>query len=254
MLKFIVNSGISIAASLLVALPAEAAIPCGIHDDAGIPFESDQLICHDGFFIGYNYSNKVADWVMYTMTEASVTPKFERPSSFTEDYEITFQYRAQDSDYVRSNYDRGHLAPNASMDFSKKAQLESFMFSNIAPQHPQLNRQAWAELEGHLRDCAIDAKNGIMVVTGPVWNANDIQYIGNFVRLPYGFYSVAIERTKPYRTAAWFMKNAPAPKGQLSKYRVTVDQVEQAVGFDFFPRIPDDKESINESSLNGICE
>lgn len=43
-------------------------------------------------------------------------------------------YKAKLSDYLRSGYDRGHMAPAADCKYSQNAMDETFYLSNIAPQ------------------------------------------------------------------------------------------------------------------------
>ena len=44
---------------------------------------------------------------------------------------------------------------------------ESFYFSNMCPQHPQLNRRGWKNLEEKIRDWAI-ADSAVIVICGPI--------------------------------------------------------------------------------------
>ncbi len=52
---------------------------------------------------------------------------------FTEDVNIPAEYRSKNSDYKSTGYDKGHMAPNAVMDFNLKSQKESFFLSNTSP-------------------------------------------------------------------------------------------------------------------------
>ena len=52
-------------------------------------------------------------------------------------------------DYTNSGYDRGHMAPNYGIALSHgvKAQMKTFLMSNITPQQTALNTGIWRELE-----------------------------------------------------------------------------------------------------------
>uniref|UniRef100_UPI001EEB696E DNA/RNA non-specific endonuclease n=1 Tax=Vibrio vulnificus TaxID=672 RepID=UPI001EEB696E len=64
--------------SLLFALPAAAEI-CGQHLDKGMPStQPDQVLCRDGYAVGYNYNTKNADWVAYHITAESVNASYKR--------------------------------------------------------------------------------------------------------------------------------------------------------------------------------
>jgi DNA/RNA endonuclease G (NUC1) len=59
------------------------------------------------------------------------------------------------SDYTRSGYDRGHMAPNADFnDTYKNAEL-TFFIANIWPQLPVINRIEWLKTENFTRRLAI---------------------------------------------------------------------------------------------------
>ena len=55
-------------------------------------------------------------------------------SRFQEDSAIPEKFRAKLRDYVKSGYDRGHLAPAADAKSSQETMDETFLLSNIAPQ------------------------------------------------------------------------------------------------------------------------
>ena len=52
--------------------------------------------------------------------------KTKRRDNFVADPSVPKEYSASLKDYKKSGYDRGHLAPYASMDFSKVSSDESF--------------------------------------------------------------------------------------------------------------------------------
>lgn len=78
---------------------------------------------------------------------------------------------ANNSDYSRSGFDKGHMAPAADMKWSNEAMKESFYFSNVCPQHPELNRRKWKTLEDKVREWAV-ADSAILIICGPVTNKN----------------------------------------------------------------------------------
>ena len=125
-------------------------------------------ICRKGYVSGYSYLTKQPIWVAYALTSKQIAIKTERKDKFVPDPSVPKEHSASLNDYKKSGYDRGHLAPYASMDFSKVSANESFYLSNISPQKPSLNRRGWAKLESNVRFWNA-YYNGIYVITGPIY-------------------------------------------------------------------------------------
>lgn len=124
--------------AVVFSLPTFAQT-CGKHLDVGLPSDQpDQVLCRDGYAVGYNFQTKNADWVAYHITAESVNASYKRSNSFKEDSELPDYARSTLADYSGSGYDRGHLAPSATMDFSQDSMKQSFLMSNMSPQLPGL--------------------------------------------------------------------------------------------------------------------
>ena len=59
------NSGVEFEGNLF---DVEVSSSCLSHVLAGVPYQSDQILCREGYSVGYNYQTKLADWVMYSLT------------------------------------------------------------------------------------------------------------------------------------------------------------------------------------------
>jgi len=58
------------------------------------------------------------------------------------------------NDFIRSGYDRGHMAPNADFNDTYENALMTFFIANIWPQTPNLNRVIWLRTENETRKLA----------------------------------------------------------------------------------------------------
>jgi len=85
-----------------------------------------------------------------------------------EDCEIHEYFRAQNLDFKGTGYDRGHLAAAANHRKSPTVLQETFLLSNICPQHPGLNRKLWKRLEIYTRSLAKHF-NAVYVCSGPLY-------------------------------------------------------------------------------------
>lgn len=59
---------------------------------------------------------------------------------------------SDNADYVNNIWDKGHMAPAASLNCEKGMMYESFSYMNCALQHEKLNRGVWKYLEDRERE------------------------------------------------------------------------------------------------------
>ena len=211
--------------------------------DYGKPSENVLVIEREGYALGYNRKWKIAEWVSYRLTRDEVLSNVcDRADLFVKDPLLSSDFSIPE-DYLRSGYDRGHLAPAADMHWSQEVMAESFYMSNMTPQAPQFNRGIWKHLEKWVRDMALVETN-IVVVTGPIVLAIDYyRTIGrNKVIVPSAFYKVVFDETPPRKMIAFVIPNRGWNE-DVSHFAVSVDMVESMTGLDFFKMLPDDKEN-----------
>ncbi|GAB3997505.1 hypothetical protein GCM10028807_42890 [Spirosoma daeguense] len=211
----------------------------------------DEIIRHEGFTLRYRDEYKNASWVAYPLldyeTKGDANRKYEQ---FKPDPEVS-NGTAVTSDYTRSGYDRGHLAPAGDFKFSQRIMRETFFMSNISPQEPDFNRGIWSDLENQVRAWAI-RDHGLYVITGPVLKPG-LSTIGktNEVSVPEKFYKVLLYCNKPDIRMIGFLLDNQGSNKSIREFVVSVDLIEQLTGLDFFPKIPDDMERRLESRSRG---
>lgn len=219
-----------------------------------------QVIEHEGYVVSYNADYKVPNWVLYELTLGETLGNLPRTNNFAEDPEVPEHERARLSDYRNSGYDRGHMAPNADLNWSTTAQDASFYLSNMCPQGHDFNAGIWLDLENQVRVWA-ERDSAVTIVCGPVLprtsaGAKRMKRIGKgkvlvpelfwkVVLMPYGGDVRAIGFVMPNHNEKVGRKNRP-----ISEYAVTVDSVERLTGIDFFPALPDNIEDEVESNYN----
>jgi endonuclease G len=207
----------------------------------GIPLERGiVLIDREGFALGYSHEVRQPLWVGYLLCAKEIaSPEAKRLSGFKSDPLLSNPVKS--SDYNKSGYDRGHLAPAADMAYSRQAMRNSFYMSNISPQVPSLNRGVWKDLETKIRNAAI--REGMLyVVTGPVFYGRNYKMMSNGrVAVPDGFYKVIYDITPPEKMIAFLIPNSKTSQPP-EFFAISVDEVERVSGCDFFSKLPDDKE------------
>ena len=236
------NNELQTDASLQIPLGKDLETPISLAP------RQEQIIRHSGYTVSYNKDLKIPNWVSYELTREETRGKEKRGNRFITDPLVTGPI-ATNADYTRSGYDKGHMAPAADMKWSPEAMKESFYFSNMCPQHPQLNRRGWKNLEDKIRNWAI-ADSAIIIICGPIIEKQPKTIGKNKVAVPQRFFKVVLSPfAKPIRAIGFLFNNEQAVE-PLSSYVVTVDSIESLTNMDFFAPLPDEIENKIEADAN----
>lgn len=166
-----------------------------------------------------------------------------------------FQQSAQSDDYTNSGFDRGHLVPAADMRWDDKALSDTYYMSNICPMRPELNRGLWLQLENKVR-AWVERDQNITVITGPILRSttpsDSIQRIGTTgVVVPKAFFKILLASSiKHPRAIGFIIPNQDGLQGELNEYAVSIDDIEQQTGYDFFSVLPDSVEERLQKQCN----
>lgn len=196
-------------------------------------FSSEEIIRKKSYTLNYNEEHEVANWVSYELDEIKLQNCVKRTDSFRPDPDVSTG-SAVDADYKGSGFDRGHLVPAGDMKFHKDAMRDTFVFSNMTPQPANFNRGKWGTLENLMRAWGAKYKK-IWIVTGPVLR-NDLPAIGkqNKVSVPDEYFKVIVRQSGSSYEGMAFLMPTSVPGPDLKSYVVSIDEVEEATGFDFF--------------------
>lgn len=203
---------------------------------------------YEGFSLAYDENRHTPVWVGWELLATEADGTESRSNRFWQDDDV--YGCASSDDYKNSGYDRGHMCPAADQKWSKEAMRACFSMANMAPQVHALNSGAWKTLEEKERLWS-RRDSAIVIVAGPVYTNADTQRIGETgVLVPGAFYKVILA---PYldkpRAIGFVYPNAHAP-GNMQDYAISVDDVEQLTGLDFFATLPDSIESVVESHFS----
>ncbi len=203
---------------------------------------------HSAYCLVYNHKHMQAKWVAYPLSYGNTIGAAERSSKFSIDPSISPR-TAVTSDYSKTGYDRGHLAPAGDMKFSELAMSESFYMSNVSPQVPGFNRGIWKKLEEQFRTWAPNS-HPVFVVTGPVLTDPISAHIGQTcsISVPQRFYKIMLDTANPMRAIAFVLPNNSSTQ-PLSSFAMSVDEAERITGMDFFPKLNDVQEAKIEKTL-----
>ena len=191
-----------------------------------------QEICFRAFAVLHSGLTRTPLYAAEYLTRKNMrnAGKLSRKDSFHAEDALPERDRAELSDYERSGYDRGHMAPNA--DFAtRKAQAESFSLANMVPQVHESNAGVWAGIESATRQLAT-AEGDIYVISGPAFIGGNLKKIGN-VLVPTHVWKV-IYSPAQQKAGAYLITN-----DDTRDYAVlTVSKLEKMVGLSLLPGLP----------------
>lgn len=222
----------------------------------GIPFNDFdrlQLLRRNGYWLAFDTKLCAARWAVHKMNRLTITARLvERRPSFTMDYELEDQYRVSPKLYERQKWDRGHLVPCEDINYSTLSNRQTFLMTNVLPQHPELNRNAWKSLEHHIR-LWVEVLGELHVVTGAFFGKRS-RRLGGQVAIPKAFYKV-IYSSSSHRAIAFFYPNQSLHARELWRdeyvmsMRALEDKLEEGEGvtYQFFGLLrPDARELIED--------
>lgn len=214
-----------------------------------LPAETPQQIKeYEGFTVSFNKDNHTPNYVAWELLGSEIQYEVDRSDNFWQDTEI--EGCPTHSDYSYSGYDRGHMCPAADQKWSQKAMDDCFVMANMCPQDHNLNAGAWLTLENKERQWA-QRDSCIMIIAGPVYTENDTKRIGNIgVRVPGAFFKAFLAPyLKEPRAIAFVYPNMTSP-GNMEQYAMSIDDLEEMLGYDLFPALPDHIEKAVEAEFS----
>ncbi len=112
---------------------------------------TNYLLVHPEFTLGYNASRGIPTWVSWHVDRADLG-QAPRQNNFRPDPALPRQfYPVAPASYARSGFDKGHNCPSGDRTADLDANSATFLMTNMVPQAPKNNQQAWAHLEEYGR-------------------------------------------------------------------------------------------------------
>ncbi|MBO6190712.1 MAG: DNA/RNA non-specific endonuclease [Alloprevotella sp.] len=209
---------------------------------------AEQLLVRTSYVSSYNEELRIPNWVAWHLTAEHTEGPFSRSSEFFEDEDVSLP-RATPADYRGSGWSRGHMCPAGDNKWSRQAMYDTFLLTNICPQHANLNSGLWNSIE---MDCRRWARRwgDVYVVCGPVLMNREHETIGaNKVVVPEVFFKVVLCLQGEPKGMGFIVRNTDGTH-KRDLYYNSIDQVERIAGIDFFPALPDDIEEAVEAQVD----
>jgi endonuclease G len=186
-------------------------------------------ICREAYLVAYDAPAKIPAYVAYTLLPQNALGCWPRTNAFVADKSVP--NGATPADYAGTGYDKGHAAPDGDLSWSEIVEYESFLMTNMYPQHGSLNRGIWKLLETSVRGWAVQLNQPYTIYVGALYGDSN-ERIGKGVIVPHGFYKIVINNATGQFAGWGFPHTKPYVNlgNDLTKFRMPVAQIEQLAG------------------------
>jgi len=157
--------------------------------------------------------------------------------------------------YKFNPLDRGHLVRRKDPGWgdtegeAQQGEIDTFMYTNCAPQHEDLNQKDWVGLEDYILEAADTKDFKVSVMTGPIFRDSDrrlkMQPGAEDIQIPEAYWKLAVlvnEGTGKLSATAYLLTQGDLIRnlteaafvlGEYKTYQIKVSRLSELTGFDF---------------------
>lgn len=227
---------------------------------ADINLPTNYLMEKAQYVMSYHRDKGTANWVAWHLNPSWIGST-ARQDDFRADATLpSGWYQVGSTSYSGSGYDRGHMCPSADRTASVADNSSTFLMTNMIPQAPNNNQGPWANMENYLRTL-VTAGNELYIYSGGYGSQGTIN-AGN-VNVPTRTWKVVVvipqgtndlsRVTSSTRVIAVDMPNSDALISRTADwktFRVSIDAVEAATGYDFLSKVSASIQSSLEATVD----
>ncbi len=181
---------------------------------------------------------------------------------FQPDPLIPRDYQTTLEDHQSNGCDRGHMLGSADRLNSKEANGQTFYLSNMHPQFAAFNQGGiWYNLEERLRKQydTTSFRDTLYVVKGGTIADGQVLapakgFSGRRLIVPKYFFMALLCKNSStsqggYKAIAFWMEHKGNNDADFAKYAISINELEEKTGIDFFCNLPDDIEEQVEGNI-----
>lgn len=177
-------------------LPLPRAATAAVRNDL-VQVAGETVISYMHFSLAMSKSRRFARWVAWNIDGSSIHRLPRNNLRFKKDPNVPAEFQVGDELYSNNPLDRGHIARRQDLLWgteaeARRANEESFFFTNITPQHEAFNQSGangiWGELENAIFNDTEVAALRLSVMGGPIFQSDDREYRG--IKLPREFFKI----------------------------------------------------------------
>ncbi|WAQ94183.1 EXOG-like protein, partial [Mya arenaria] len=198
-----------------------------------IAFEDGDKVTRGQSILKYG-SPEMGNGVRYYSNFALVYDQQKRTPAWVAE-QITANLLKENSDYWKSGWSRGHMAPAGDNKYNQESMNESFYLSNVVPQNLDNNAGFWNRLEMYCRDLTKKYPS-VHVLSGPLFMPKGEEDGKRYVK--YQVIVVEDKLGEPVAMATFIVPNEPINfDHKLTEYQVPMETLEGVVGMKIIPKL-----------------
>ena len=205
------------------------------------------------YSLEYDVHKLHARWVAFSFDEVTSRDSISRTNAWRWDPKVPKVYDTS-SFFPRSGYSRGHLVASEDRTFSREANEQTFYYTNMSPQLQSHNAGVWHRLENKVQQWGHNRKfcDKLYVAKGATIREDQIkeERLGGKVVIPrYFWMAVLMKKGRSYHAIAFLTEHRNYGKGEhIDGLTLSIRELEQFTGLDFFYHLPDDIEQAVETT------
>jgi endonuclease G, mitochondrial len=231
-----------------LTVPVPLPEPTAAHLADAVELDGSPWIPYTHFSVLQSASRRFARAVAWTIDGGRLLELGREGIDFRLDERLPPEVQAGETLYAGNDLDRGHLARRADLTWGERAEAQranedSFLFPNIAPQMARFNQSGrggvWGQVEDSLL-AQVEAQDlRVCVLGGPVFRADDRVYRG--FRLPREYFKVVHYVVEDeLRAAAFLLTQELSGLERLSfpaftTYLVSLEEITARTGLTLAP-------------------
>ena len=192
----------------------------------------------------YSPDDRLSVWVAYPLNKGLIGDG-DRTDDWGYDPKVPLKLQATLFKGYKGGYDRGHQLPSADR-LTPGINETTFYFTNMTPQLGSLNQNAWASLEGMVRDWSRSVDTLYVVTGADIRGATEVAYDNNGAActVPEGYFKALLGYKKGssigtggYVGIAFYFEHR-SYNNDIMNQSMTIDELENRLGYDFFVNLP----------------
>ncbi|AMR31532.1 hypothetical protein A0256_08885 [Mucilaginibacter sp. PAMC 26640] len=182
---------------------------------------------HQNYDVLYSVDKHVPLTVVYMLRKTDPSAvRIPRPTHFAADPQVPGSNFS--TAYLKAGYDKGHMMSAASNQFDPVGMKESFLFTNVTPQKPRLNRGNWKAVETLERKLRDDFPY-VKVICGNILSEYSSSIVNGTIGVPDYCWKVLITPATALKladTLCYLFPNTSDLEGDIDKYKTGYKELE----------------------------